>query len=81
MAALWLALAGQDEAIDNLFASWGIAEPIETDDAARERDQDRPPPMAPRPRATWDRQTEPGLVRLPCMPHTALQQRLFPRVA
>jgi hypothetical protein len=80
MAALWLALAGQDEAIDKLFASWGIAEPIETDDAARERDQDRPHPMAPRPRATRDRQ-EPGLVRLPCVPHTALQQRLFPSVA
>jgi hypothetical protein len=45
MAALWLALAGQNEAIDNLLASWGITEPIETD----------------------------GLVRLPCVPHTALQ--------
>jgi hypothetical protein len=31
MAALWLALAGQDEAIDNLFASWDIAEPVKTD--------------------------------------------------
>jgi hypothetical protein len=35
MAALWLALAGQDEAIDNLLASWGIAKPIETDGIAR----------------------------------------------
>jgi hypothetical protein len=25
MAALWLALAGQDEAIDNLLASWDMA--------------------------------------------------------
>jgi len=31
MAALWLALAGQDEAIDNLLASWDIAEPVKTD--------------------------------------------------
>ena len=31
MAALWLALAGQDEAIDDLLVRWGIAEPIETD--------------------------------------------------
>ena len=30
MAALWLALAGQDEAIDNLLASWNIAEPVKT---------------------------------------------------
>jgi hypothetical protein len=30
MAALWLALAGQDEAIDNLLASWDIAEPVKT---------------------------------------------------
>jgi hypothetical protein len=35
MAALWLALAGQDEAIDNLLASWGIAEPIETNGIVR----------------------------------------------
>ena len=35
MAALWLALAGQDEAIDNLLASWGIAEPTETDGIVR----------------------------------------------
>ena len=55
MAALWLALAGQDqdEAIDNLLASWGVAEPIETD----------------------------GIVRLPRVPHTALQQHQFPRAA
>jgi hypothetical protein len=26
MAALWLALAGQDEAVDNLRASWGRAD-------------------------------------------------------
>ena len=31
MAALWLALAGQDEAIDNLLASWDMAEPVKTD--------------------------------------------------
>ncbi len=30
MAALWLTLAGQDEAIDNLVASWNIAEPLKT---------------------------------------------------
>ena len=32
MATLWLALAGQDEAIDNLLASWNIAELIKTDE-------------------------------------------------
>ena len=31
MAALWLALAGQDEAIDNLLASWDMAEPVKID--------------------------------------------------
>ena len=31
MAALWLAPADQDKAIDNLLASWGIAEPVKTD--------------------------------------------------
>jgi hypothetical protein len=31
MAALWLAFAGQDEAMDNLLASWDMAEPIKTD--------------------------------------------------
>jgi hypothetical protein len=35
MAALWLALAGQDQAIDDLLASWGVAEPIETDGLVR----------------------------------------------
>ena len=35
MAALWLALAGQDEAIYSLLASWRIAEPIETDGVVR----------------------------------------------
>ena len=30
MAALWLTLAGQDEAIDNLVASWNSAEPVKT---------------------------------------------------
>ena len=35
MAALWLALGAQDEAIDNLLSSWGIAEPIETDGLVR----------------------------------------------
>jgi hypothetical protein len=53
IAALWLAIADQDEAIDNLLVSWGIAEPIETD----------------------------GIVRLPRVPHTALQQHQFPRAA
>jgi hypothetical protein len=31
MAASWLSLARQDEAIDNLFASWDIAAPVKTD--------------------------------------------------
>jgi hypothetical protein len=31
IATLWLAFADQDEAIDNLLASWDIAEPIKTD--------------------------------------------------
>src|ERR1700722_10125641 len=35
MAALWLAIAGPDEAMDNLLLSWGIAEPIETDGLVR----------------------------------------------
>ena len=35
MAASWLAIASQDEAIDNLLLSWGIAEPIETDGLVR----------------------------------------------
>ena len=30
MAASWLALGGQNKAIDNLLARWGIAEPIGT---------------------------------------------------
>jgi hypothetical protein len=35
MAAVWLALASQDEAIDNLLACWGIAESIGTDGIVR----------------------------------------------
>jgi hypothetical protein len=31
MAASWLSLARQDEAMDNLLASWDIAEPVKTD--------------------------------------------------
>ncbi len=31
MAASWLSLARQDEAIDNLFASWDMAAPVKTD--------------------------------------------------
>ena len=31
MAALWLAFARQDDAMDNLLASWDMAEPIKTD--------------------------------------------------
>ena len=31
MAALWLALTGRDEAIDNLLASWDTAEPVKTE--------------------------------------------------
>jgi hypothetical protein len=31
IATLWLAFADQDEAIDNLLSSWGMAEPIKTD--------------------------------------------------
>jgi hypothetical protein len=31
VTALWLALAGHDEAIDNLLASWDMAEPVKTD--------------------------------------------------
>ena len=37
MAAFWIALAGQDEAINNLLASWGIAESIETDGLVQSR--------------------------------------------
>jgi hypothetical protein len=33
MAASWLSLARQDEAIDHLFASWDTAKPIKTDGA------------------------------------------------
>jgi hypothetical protein len=29
IAALWLGFANQDEAIDNLLASWGMAEPYQ----------------------------------------------------
>ena len=43
MAALWLALAGQDEAIDNRLASWDIAEPVKTDGFVL-----LSPPMPPR---------------------------------
>jgi hypothetical protein len=31
MAASWLSLARQDEAIDNLVASWDMAAPVKTD--------------------------------------------------
>ena len=31
MVASWLSLARQDEAIDNLFASWDMAAPVKTD--------------------------------------------------
>jgi hypothetical protein len=31
MAASWLSLARQDEAIDNLLASWDMAAPAQTD--------------------------------------------------
>jgi hypothetical protein len=31
MAASWLSLARQDEAIDNLLASWDTAKPMKTD--------------------------------------------------
>jgi hypothetical protein len=30
MAASWLSLARQDEAMDNLLASWDTAEPVKT---------------------------------------------------
>jgi len=31
MAASWLSLGRQDEAIDNLFASWDMTVPVKTD--------------------------------------------------
>jgi hypothetical protein len=31
MVQLWLSLARRDDAMDELLASWGIAEPIEAD--------------------------------------------------
>jgi hypothetical protein len=34
MAASWLALARQDEATDNLLASWDTAEPVKADGLA-----------------------------------------------
>ena len=37
MALFWLVLAREDEAINNLLASWGIAESIETDGLVRSR--------------------------------------------
>jgi hypothetical protein len=38
MAASWLSLARQDEAIDNLLASWDTAKPIKTDVLAQQSD-------------------------------------------
>jgi hypothetical protein len=41
MAALWLAFARQDDAMDNLLATWDMAEPVKIDGLALS------PPMAP----------------------------------
>jgi hypothetical protein len=38
MAASWLSLARQDEAIDNLLANWDTAKPIKTDVLAQQSD-------------------------------------------
>jgi hypothetical protein len=38
MAASWLSLARQDEAIDNLLADLDMAKPIKTDVLAQQRD-------------------------------------------
>jgi hypothetical protein len=38
MAASWLSLARQDEAIDNPLANWDTVKPIKTDVLAQQRD-------------------------------------------
>ena len=45
MATLWLAFARQDDAIDNLLASWDMAEPIKTDGLVLSPPM--PPPTTP----------------------------------
>jgi hypothetical protein len=45
IATLWLAFADQDETIDNLLASWDMAEPIKTDGLVLSPPM--PPPTTP----------------------------------